>query len=572
MLRFAVALFAGLLAARAPGAGLLARAPGLLALTMPGAGYAPRAHAPRAPTPRTPFRMPRLDAEQPSNDAAAKPRRRRRRGRRRRGGKGAAAKEKTDVVIGGPAAAGAAASWARGRRRDDVKPKADATKKEETPEKEMKRKANREAAQRRRRRRRRRAAAANRTKVEKVAVQDPPDAQKRCVCGYCGEVFASRSKLFRHLREANSLPDDRAVARDAPREPHQGRRTTSKAQIRRLTLGGLHRAAREAWFRPRPFPKGLVLQITPRPFVEEPPGRDGRSTGRALRCGRRKRYGRQAETGFPKGKIEPVDRTILAAALRETWEEAGLAANQLRALPHAAEAAANASARLDQPQLFSEDETVFMESDGASEGEAEDVDEDDLKFASVDVREVTGRSGKRARYFVCGLRENPPRPVELTTRHDVDGDIADASWVDVNAALVLLERKRRAALRRAVLIYNADERGAAAAGKASRSRWASCGQGEEGRAEGDLFGRDWQDSAGATAMARARDGPRSASGRSALLLPERGPRGAPRRPEARGAACLVGSALERSAGAGGLYRRWTRGVPPRARFLRLRRS
>ena len=59
----------------------------------------------------------------------------------------------------------------------------------------------------------------------------------------------------------------------------------------------------------------------------------------------------------------------------------------------------------------------------------------------------------------------------------------------------------------------------------------SHGQGEEGRAEGDLFGRDWQDSAGATAMARARDGPRSASGRSALLLPERGPRGAraPRR-------------------------------------------
>ena len=47
----------------------------------------------------------------------------------------------------------------------------------------------------------------------------------------------------------------------------------------------------------------------------------------------------------------------------------------------------------------------------------------------------------------------------------MDGDIADASWVDVNAALVLLERKRRAALRRAVLIYNADERGAAAAGK-----------------------------------------------------------------------------------------------------------
>ena len=113
MLRLAVTLLAAL--ARAPHSALLA-------LTMPGAGYAPRAHAPRAPTPRTPFRMPRLDAE-PSGDAAAKPRRRRRRGRRRRGGKGAAAKEKTDVVIGGPAAAGAAASWARGRRRDDVKPK-----------------------------------------------------------------------------------------------------------------------------------------------------------------------------------------------------------------------------------------------------------------------------------------------------------------------------------------------------------------------------------------------------------------------------------------------------------------
>ena len=59
MLRLAVLL--GVALARAPGAGLLARAPGLLALTMPGAGYAPRAHAPRAPTPRTPFRMPRLD-------------------------------------------------------------------------------------------------------------------------------------------------------------------------------------------------------------------------------------------------------------------------------------------------------------------------------------------------------------------------------------------------------------------------------------------------------------------------------------------------------------------------------
>ena len=43
-------------------------------------------------------------------------------------------------------------------------------------------------------------------------------------------------------------------------------------------------------------------------------------------------------------------------------------------------------------------------------------------------------------------------------RPQVDGDIADASWIDVNDALVLLERKRRAALRRAVLIFNADER------------------------------------------------------------------------------------------------------------------
>ena len=458
MLRFAVAL-CGLLAARAPHSALLA-------LTMPGAGYAPRAHAPRAPTPRTPFRMPRLDAEQPSNDAAAKPRRRRRRGRRRRGGKGAAAKEKTDVVIGAPAAAGAAASWARGRRRDDVKPKPDATKKEETPEKEMKRKANREAAQRRRRRRRR-AAAANRTKTEKreVIQQDPPDAQKRCVCGYCGEVFASRSKLFRHLREANScrtialshgMPLEnpiKAVERRLRRR--YGDLLLAGCIVLRVKPGFDHDPSRKASF--YKSPRGLLLrshqdetdEVRDAPYdVVVVRGTEGKQ-----------------KPGFPKGKIEPVDRTILAAALRETWEEAGLAANQLRALPHAAEAAANASARLDQPQLFSEDETVLMESDGASEGEAEDVDEDDLKFASVDVREVTGRSGKRARYFVCGLRENPPRPVELTTRHDVDGDIADASWVDVNAALVLLERKRRAALRRAVLIYNADERGAAAAGK-----------------------------------------------------------------------------------------------------------
>ncbi|CAH0378524.1 unnamed protein product, partial [Pelagomonas calceolata] len=458
MLRRLAVTLCGLLAARAPHSALLA-------LTMPGAGYAPRAHAPRAPTPRTPFRMPRLDAEQPSNDAAAKPRRRRRRGRRRRGGKGAAAKEKTDVVIGGPAAAGAAASWARGRRRDDVKPKPDATKKEETPEKEMKRKANREAAQRRRRRRRR-AAAANRTKVEKVAVQDPPDAQKRCVCGYCGEVFASRSKLFRHLREANScrtialshgMPLEnpiKAVERRLRRR--YGDLLLAGCIVLRVKPGFNHDPSRKASF--YKSPRGLLLRShqDETDEVRDAPYDVVVVRGTEL-C--------KQKPGFPKGKIEPVDRTILAAALRETWEEAGLAANQLRALPHAAEAAANASARLDQPQLFSEDETVLMESDGASEGEAEDVDEDDLKFASVDVREVTGRSGKRARYFVCGLRENPPRPVELTTRHDVDGDIADASWVDVNAALVLLERKRRAALRRAVLIYNADERGAAAAGK-----------------------------------------------------------------------------------------------------------
>ena len=457
MLRLALTVCAGLLAARAPHSALLA-------LTMPGAGYAPRAHAPRAPTPRTPFRMPRLDAE-PSGDAAAKPRRRRRRGRRRRGGKGAAAKEKTDVVIGGPAAAGAAASWARGRRRDDVKPKTDSAKKDESPEKEMKRKANREAAQRRRRRRRR-AAAANRTKTEKTqVVNDPPDAQKRCVCGYCGEVFASRSKLFRHLREANScrtialshgMPLEnpiKAVERRLRRR--YGDLLLAGCIVLRVKPGFDHDPSRKASF--YKSPRGLLLrshedatdEVRDAPYdVVVVRGTEGKQ-----------------KPGFPKGKIEPVDRTILAAALRETWEEAGLAANQLRALPHAAEAAANASARLDQPQLFSEDETVLMEADGAAEGEAEDVDEDDLKFASVDVREVTGRSGKRARYFVCGLRENPPRPVELTTRHDVDGDIADASWVDVNAALVLLERKRRAALRRAVLIYNADERGAAAAGK-----------------------------------------------------------------------------------------------------------
>ena len=438
---------------RVAGAGLLARAPGLLALAMPGVLRA------SARTRRARRRPGRRSAcgWMPSSQVTTRPRGRaapaapRRQGRRRQ------RKDRRRDWAPRRGVVGARAS-------DDVKPKPDATKKEETPEKEMKRKANREAAQRRRRRRRR-AAAANRTKVEKVAVQDPPDAQKRCVCGYCGEVFASRSKLFRHLREANScrtialshgMPLEnpiKAVERRLRRR--YGDLLLAGCIVLRVKPGFDHDPSRKASF--YKSPRGLLLrshqdetdEVRDAPYdVVVVRGTEGKQ-----------------KPGFPKGKIEPVDRTILAAALRETWEEAGLAANQLRALPHAAEAAANASARLDQPQLFSEDETVLMESDGASEGEAEDVDEDDLKFASVDVREVTGRSGKRARYFVCGLRENPPRPVELTTRHDVDGDIADASWVDVNAALVLLERKRRAALRRAVLIYNADERGAAAAGK-----------------------------------------------------------------------------------------------------------
>jgi 8-oxo-dGTP pyrophosphatase MutT (NUDIX family) len=472
MLRLAMATWlAALLAApRAPHAGLLY-------LTIPGAGYAPRAHAPRAPVPKKPWRMPELCAA--AKGEAGKPGRRRRGRRRKRSNTETSASAaltaaKPDVVIGGPAAAGAAAAWARGRRRDDVKPKrAEAPAAPAlTPEKEVKRSAkqvaNREAAQRRRRRRRR--AAANRTKVERVEIVEPPDSQKRCVCGYCGEVFASRSKLFRHLREANScrtialshgMPLEnpiKAVERRLRRR--YGDLLLAGCIVLRVKPGYAHDPSRKASF--YKSPRGLLLRGDTDDELREAPydvvvvrGNEGKQ-----------------KPGFPKGKIEPVDRTILAAALRETWEEAGLSANQLRALPHAAEAAANASARLDESarRLFSEDEVTLMESFDAvdEEEEAEAVDEDDLRFASVDVREVTGRSGKRARYFVCGLRADPPRPVELTVRHDVDGDIADASWVDVNAALVLLERKRRAALRRAVLIFNADERSSSAAAAGSK--------------------------------------------------------------------------------------------------------
>jgi len=197
--------------------------------------------------------------------------------------------------------------------------------------------------------------------------------------------------------------------------------------------------------------------------------------------------------GFPKGKIEPVDASILAAALRETWEEAGLANDAVRVLPSRAEAAANATAARDaaQSRVFAADDEVLLDAAGvkaaaadaaaaaasrsgaearaAAEEEANDGEPDgdegfperdvldDRLYASVDVREVTGRAGKRARYFVCGVDEDRRA---LTAVHDVDGDIADVAWVDVNDALVLLERKRRAALRRAVLIFAANERDA----------------------------------------------------------------------------------------------------------------
>ncbi|KAH8049241.1 RNA polymerase I-specific transcription initiation factor [Aureococcus anophagefferens] len=145
--------------------------------------------------------------------------------------------------------------------------------------------------------------------------------------------------------------------------------------------------------------------------------------------------------GFPKGKIEPVDGSILGAALRETWEEAGLKADQLRVLPASAEAAANASVCLDadDSRMFADDEEVMLDETSdvivsdESPAPAEDFPDLDDDVDAADLDRDAATTGATPHWLIC-------------------------TQVDVNAALLLLERKRRAALRRAVLIFAADER------------------------------------------------------------------------------------------------------------------
>ena len=134
---------------------------------------------------------------------------------------------------------------------------------------------------------------------------------------------------------------------------------------------------------------------------------------------------------------------------------------QLKPLSRAAEAAANASAYLSDVngRVFQEDEATLMDEtrlgpDGEMMAEdrfASDFADDDAAaaaaaaaaadderdgfpardaenarlFASVDVREVTGRLGKRARYFVCGISPPPAPPVVLTTTNDVPAGRAE---------------------------------------------------------------------------------------------------------------------------------------------------
>jgi len=508
------------------------------------AGYAPRRVTPIAPA-RVAHRLPSLDrlalaatsddgdaprARAP-NESGDQPRRRRPEGNGGRGGRGrgrgrgggrgdggrgrgdgrprparrrqpqkprpkqaeeAEVETKKETVIGGPAAAGAVAPWAKSRKRrpggprDDGKAAVAGGARAGQAAVAGGARAGQAAAGgggRAQRmpgapprganpnpRRRRRRGGGNRTKTEQ---QPQQSATRRCVCGYCGEMFVSRSKLFRHLRELNDCRKI-ALSHGMPLEnPIKAVERRLRRRYGDLLLAGC-----------------IVLRVKP-DMASEPRLIAFRKSPRGLLLGKgdvspyecvivRGNEGKQ-KPGFPKGKIEPVDGSILGAALRETWEEAGLKADQLRVLPASAEAAANASVCLDaeDSRMFADDEEVLLDEtsdvivsdespapaedfpDLEDDVDAADLDRDaadDRRYASVDVREVTGRSGKRARYFVCGLSEAPRSPPKLTTQNDVDGDIADVSWVDVNAALLLLERKRRAALRRAVLIFAADER------------------------------------------------------------------------------------------------------------------
>lgn len=273
-------------------------------------------------------------------------------------------------------------------------------------------------------------------------------------CGYCGQRFDTRSSLFRHLRDENPCRK-LAAAHGMPMEsPFKAKDRNLRRTFGDILLGGcivLHRSRDNGTYH-------CVL-------VRNAGGR----------------------FGFPKGKVEPSDNTLLDAALRETWEEAGLRQDQLFVFP------AWASAEAEQPNGQPEEEVADEEAADDDDAVDPDIDDDDEELedddaietvepaetqtdaprfsadnAFVDVKEVSGRNGKRARYFVCAIVTPPssghppdftppesPHDVRLSSANDLDGDIDVVEWLDIPTAMSMVASKRRNALHRAVRTYDA---------------------------------------------------------------------------------------------------------------------
>ena len=357
-------------------------------------------------------------------------------------------------------------------------------------------------------------------------------------CGYCGAMFETRSSLFRHLRNDNACRTV-ALSHGMPVENPLKRRDTSlRKRFGDVLLAGcvvLHR-------KPEPLviTRTLASSKKMKKKKKKKPAEETTEEAAAVVPEQSEAavmeeeeefcldveelanyyecvivHNRGGRLGFPKGKIELGDVSVLAAALRETWEEAGLSATTMHVLPDWA--ATEASRRCTSGDLFhgigspaasdrqgpsSVSDGVVLgdedddEDDDESQSDDEDLDDEDLDdddddddlvesgnasgredtesepsdftlsvaFASIDVREVTGRQGKRARYFVCGINEkgsdaqtyDPPpstKPFKLSATNDNDDDIEEVEWVNAARAFKLLGHKRRTALKRAMVCF-----------------------------------------------------------------------------------------------------------------------
>jgi len=331
-------------------------------------------------------------------------------------------------------------------------------------------------------------------------------------CGYCGSFFSTRSSLFRHLRDDNDCRTQ-ALSHGMPIEnPLKGHDRALRRKFGDVLLAGcivLHRL-------PENIPNDKEL-TTNRELSE------GEADFIADKYECVLVHNRGGRLGFPKGKIELHDNSVLDAALRETWEEAGLSAHRLHILPRWVVTEAKRRSGVTRLWVGSNtapvsnrtsfidtskngDDTDFLYDDPPDDSDDDDdnpntdpdlaavVDDDDdddddeltsithtdesalsSQYAGIDVREITGRHGKRARYFVCSLYDTPlksnhkkgrtqdtslnhcPPSVtsafKLSSVNDVDGDIERVEWVNANLALRLLGYKRKTALRRAIVCY-----------------------------------------------------------------------------------------------------------------------